>query len=305
MGIEWLSVHEFNQMLGRAGRPGYHDKGLVYVLAEPGRRFSSGRGESEDEMALALLHGQMEDVAPEYPEEQQLEEVLANAVAARHRQDLEWLHKLTLGLDDLDSSLKKLSEAGMVRGIEPTRLGAAAAAHFLTIDEVKLISDDLSKGKAPLEIAVDLEPFEDLYLKFSERISVALKMQISQRALHGSFLDLLNSPELKDLERKIQKQCMDFLKDFQRCTCQEAPYCGCLARSISLRILELRAEGKSPDEIIDDFSDRYGMYAYHGDLINYLDRMVRYLEAIASVAKVLGNGEVAAEANEATKKVEG
>ena len=181
----------------------------------------------------------------------------------------------------------------MVRGIEPTRLGAAAAAHFLTIDEVKLISDDLSKGKAPREIAVDLEPFEDLYLKFSERISAALKMQISQRALHGSFLDLLNSPEVKDLERKIQKQCMDFLKDFQRCTCQEAPYCGCLARAISLRILELRAEGKSPDEIIDDFSDRYGMYAYHGDLINYLDQMVRYLEAITSVAKVLGKEEVA------------
>ena len=57
MGIKWLNVHEFNQMLGRAGRPGYHDKGLVYILAEPGRKFSSARGESEDEMALALLHG--------------------------------------------------------------------------------------------------------------------------------------------------------------------------------------------------------------------------------------------------------
>ena len=85
MGIEWLNVHEFNQMLGRAGRPGYHDKGLVYILAEPGRKFSSARGESEDEMALALLHGQMEDVAPEFEEAQQLEEVLANAVAARSR----------------------------------------------------------------------------------------------------------------------------------------------------------------------------------------------------------------------------
>jgi len=27
MGIEWLSVQEFSQMLGRAGRPDYHDKG--------------------------------------------------------------------------------------------------------------------------------------------------------------------------------------------------------------------------------------------------------------------------------------
>ncbi len=123
MGIEWLNVHEFNQMLGRAGRPGYHDKGLVYILAEPGRRFSSGRSESEDEMALALLNGQMEDVAPEFSEAQQQEEVLANAVAARSREELERLHALTVGLDDLNSSLSSLEKAGLVKGIVPTKHG--------------------------------------------------------------------------------------------------------------------------------------------------------------------------------------
>ncbi|TKX76247.1 DEAD/DEAH box helicase, partial [Halorubrum sp. SD626R] len=35
MGIEWLSVQEFSQMLGRAGRPDYHDRGRVYLLVEP------------------------------------------------------------------------------------------------------------------------------------------------------------------------------------------------------------------------------------------------------------------------------
>lgn len=305
MGIEWLNVHEFNQMLGRAGRPGYHDKGLVYILAEPGRKFSSARGESEDEIALALLHGQMEDVAPEYNEAQQLEQVLANAVVARSRQELEMLHKLTLGLDDLDFSLKALAKAGLVKGIEATRLGAVAAAHFLSPEDVKLIAEQLQKGKSPMEIAVALESFEDLYLKFAERISVALKMSISQRALHGSFLDLLSSSELNDLERKIQRQCMDFSKDFLRCTCRDTPYCGCPAQNISLKILDLRAEGKSPAEIIDDFSDRYGMYAYQGDLINYLDQIVRYLEAIESVAKVLGKNEAAREAGVVRRRVEG
>ncbi len=305
MGIKWLNVQEFNQMLGRAGRPGYHDKGLVYILAEPGRRFSSARGESEDEMALALLNGKMEDVAPEFSEEQQLEEVLANAVAASSRQELEKLHELTLGLDDLDSSLKSLEKAGLVKGIEPTRLGAAAAAHFLTADQVKLIASQLGRGAAPTDVAVALESFEALYLKFAERISVKLRMQISQRALHGSFLDLLSSSDLNDLERKIQKYCLDFSRDFLRCTCKEAPYCGCAQKNISLCILELRAEGKSPDEIIDYFSDRYGMYAYQGDLINYLDQMVRYLEAIGSVAKVLGKAEAAKGAEERKKRIEG
>jgi helicase len=305
MGIEWLNVHEFNQMLGRAGRPGYHDKGLVYILAEPGRKFSSARGESEDEVALALLHGQMEDVAPEFDESQQLEEVLANAVAARSRQELEQLHQHTLGLDDLDSSLQSLSKAGLIKGIEPTRLGAAAAAHFLAPEQVELIGKELQKGKSPLEVAVALEGFEDLYLKFAERISTKLRMQISQRALHGSFLDLLSSADLRELDNQIQRYCLDFSRDFLRCTCRESPYCGCAARGISLRILELRSEGKSPGEIIDEFSDKYGMYAYQGDLINWLDQIVRYLEAIEAVAKVLGKMEAAREAAERKRKVEG
>jgi helicase len=305
MGIEWLNVHEFNQMLGRAGRPGYHDKGLVYILAEPGRRFSSGRGESEDEMALALLHGQMEDVAPEFSEAQQQEEVLANAVAAHSRAELERLHALTVGLDDLDSALAALEKAGLVKGIVPTRLGEAAAAHFLAPEQVATIVKLLGKGKSPLEVAVELESFEALYLKYAERISTKLHMQISQRALHGSFLDLLSSADLRELDNKLQRYCMDFSRDFLRCTCKESPYCGCVQKSISLRILDLRAEGKSPEAIIEHFSDRYGMYAYQGDLINWLDQMVRYLEAIEAVARVLGREKAAKEAGERKKKVEG
>ena len=305
MGIEWLNVHEFNQMLGRAGRPGYHDKGLVYILAEPGRRFSSGKGESEDEMALALLHGQMEDVAPEFEDAQQQEEVLANVVAARSRAELERLHDLTVGLDDLDSSLASLGKAGLVRGIVATRLGEAAAAHFLAPEQVATIVRLLGRGKSPQDVAVQLESFEALYLKFAERISTKLHMQISQRALHGSFLDLLSSADLRELDNKLQRYCMDFSRDFLRCTCKESPYCGCVQKSISLRILELREDGKSPEEIIDHFSDRYGMYAYQGDLINWLDQMVRYLEAIEAVARVLGKEAAAKEAAERKARVEG
>ncbi|MDM7933767.1 MAG: DUF5814 domain-containing protein, partial [Methanothrix sp.] len=305
MGIEWLNVHEFNQMLGRAGRPGYHDKGLVYILAEPGRRFSSARGQTEDEVALALLHGEMEDVAPEYSEQQQLEEVLANAATARSRQDLEALHSLTIGLDDLDASLRALARAGLVSGIEPTPLGRAAAAHFLSPEQVCIIADGLRKGRSAIEIAITLEGFEDLYVKFAERVSAALRVQISERALHGSFLDLIGSADLKDLERHLQRYCLDFARDFLRCTCKDAPYCGCPEREVSRRILELRAEGRSPAQIIEHFSDSYGMYAYEGDLINYLDQVVRLLEAIGAVAEVLGGAKAAQEAAEMRGRIEG
>jgi helicase len=35
MGIEWLSLREFEQTLGRAGRPDYHDKGTGYCSSNP------------------------------------------------------------------------------------------------------------------------------------------------------------------------------------------------------------------------------------------------------------------------------
>ncbi|MCX9076310.1 MAG: DEAD/DEAH box helicase [Candidatus Methanoperedens sp.] len=43
MGIEWLTVREFQQMLGRAGRPDYHDRGVVVLLADPEKRFGMVR----------------------------------------------------------------------------------------------------------------------------------------------------------------------------------------------------------------------------------------------------------------------
>src|SRR5690606_29470836 len=150
-----------------------------------------------------------------------LEEVLANAVAAKSRADLERLHAFTVGLDDLNCALSSLEKAELVQGIAPTRLGEAAAAHFLAPEQVDSIARLLKKRKGPLEIAVELESFEDLYLKFAERISTKLHMQISQRALHGSFLDLLSSADLNQLERKIQRYCLDFVRDFLRCTCKE------------------------------------------------------------------------------------
>ncbi|MGC9515125.1 DUF5814 domain-containing protein, partial [Methanocrinis sp.] len=305
MGIEWLSVHEFNQMLGRAGRPGYHDRGIVYLLPEPGKKYQGARSESEDEVALRLLRGVMEDVLPEYEEEEQQEEVLANAVVARSKEELVRLHHLTIGLDDLDSSLRALAKADLVRGIAPTRLGRAAAAHFLTPEDVSVIREGLAEEKGPLEVAVDLDRFEDLYLKAADRISAKLRMQVSARALHGSVMDLLSSEDLTKLDPKVREELMNFAKDFTRCGCKDSPYCGCPERKASLKILELRAEGSSPNGIIQEFTDSYGIGAYTGDLINYLDSIVRRLEAIEEMARVLGKKETAREAKRQKERIEG
>jgi superfamily II helicase len=61
MGIEWLSLREFEQTLGRAGRPDYHDKGTVYLLVEPDRSYHDSTEMTEDEAAFKLPTGEMED----------------------------------------------------------------------------------------------------------------------------------------------------------------------------------------------------------------------------------------------------
>ncbi len=64
-------------------------------------------------------------------------------------------------------------------------------------------------------------------------------------------------------------------------------------------------DGKSPSEIIDEFSEKYGMYAYQGDLVNYLDQVVRYLEAIEAIALVFGKKDAAKMTKELKKRIEG
>ena len=45
MGNKWLTNNDFSQMLGRAGRPSFHDIGKVYLLPEIGKEFED---ESEE-----------------------------------------------------------------------------------------------------------------------------------------------------------------------------------------------------------------------------------------------------------------
>jgi helicase len=81
MGRDWLSVQEFNQMAGRAGRPDFHDLGRVVILAEPGGSYSRENPYTEEQVAMRLLKGVMEEVAPVHDFEQSSEEYVANAVA--------------------------------------------------------------------------------------------------------------------------------------------------------------------------------------------------------------------------------
>ena len=155
MGIEWLSVQEFHQMLGRAGRPDYHDKGTVYVLVEPDTSYHSSMEMTEDEVAFKLLKGDMESVRTIYDERAAVEETLANiTVAGKATQRL---NGRMLGDVPTKHAVGKLLEYEFIDGFEPTPLGRAVTTHFLSPGDAFTMLDAIRKGKDPYDIVAEIE----------------------------------------------------------------------------------------------------------------------------------------------------
>ncbi|AGN01966.1 rad24a/uvrB domain-containing protein [Salinarchaeum sp. Harcht-Bsk1] len=150
MGIEWLTVQEFEQMLGRAGRPDYHDRGRVYVLVEPDCAYHNSQERTEDEVAFQLLKGEMEPVRTRYDGAAGVEETLANVVvggAAAKR-----LNDRMVGQIPTTHALGKCLEYEFIDGLEPTDLGRAVTSHFLAPDDAFRILEGIRHDEDPYEI---------------------------------------------------------------------------------------------------------------------------------------------------------
>ncbi|WP_340101948.1 DEAD/DEAH box helicase [Salinibaculum salinum] len=159
MGIEWLSVQEFHQMLGRAGRPDYHDKGTVYVLVEPDGVYHNSQEMTEDEVAFKLLKGEMESVTTRYDEESAVAETLANITVAGS--GAKRLNESMVGEVPTKHALGKLLEYEFIDGLEPTPLGRAVTRHFLSPSDAFAILDGIRKGQDAYDIVARMELRDD------------------------------------------------------------------------------------------------------------------------------------------------
>nr|WP_303647596.1 DEAD/DEAH box helicase [Haloarchaeobius amylolyticus] len=155
MGIEWLSVQEFSQMLGRAGRPDYHDRGKVYMLVEPDCTYHNSMEMTEDEVAFKLLKGEMEPVITRYDEDAAVEETLANITVAGKK--AKKLNDRMLGEIPTKHAIGKLLEYDFIDGFAPTDLGRVVCTHFLTPGDAFTILDGVRKEKHPYEVVADIE----------------------------------------------------------------------------------------------------------------------------------------------------
>jgi helicase len=160
MGISWLTVQEFEQMSGRAGRPDFHDAGKVVVLAEPGGTYSRESSMTEEEVAVRLLKGEMGEVAPIYDLEQSSEEFAANAVVARgDTAAIAALEGRMVG--SMEPVLPTLLGHKLVTErdgrIELSPLARVMAEHFIGVERLLRIRRLVKEKDDPVGILTELE----------------------------------------------------------------------------------------------------------------------------------------------------
>lgn len=310
MGIDWISVQDFLQMSGRAGRPDYHDRGIVVLMPVPGKSYSSSQSDTEEEVAIKLLQGEMLSIGVEYGEAEQLEEILASIAVTSSVQDLRLIHNLMFGSFDLEKLISRLQSYRFVERkgnrITLTQFGKIVAAHFLPVSKAFLIRDAVLEDNDPLKIVTNLEFFDAAYFKYTNQIGSSLHVNMPSRIFQGAALDIIFDGEsLNLLDAKIRELMLNFASDFLACVCKDSPYCGCAEQKFSEKIIRLRTEELDPTQIIKKLEDKYGISAYQGDVFGYLDNAVRNLDAVELIAKVLAKKGVAEEAKKLKKKVQG
>lgn len=318
MGNKWLTNNEFSQMLGRAGRPSYHDIGKVYLIPEVGRKYGD---ETEDMQAVSLLESDVDPIYIQYSEDAVLEQFLADVCSGRVH-TFEELKKAYKNIDlplTFDGAYDVIYDAGLVKEkddkISPTRYGRAVSVSFLDLMAAKYIKRSISinhdkkkkKFVDPLEIALKLEPFENAYMsnRLNKRLGNALNINLSARLFADSTLDILSSTEtVSKLDSSLQDALINLQIDFMSCRCQDRPFCKCFQEELSRKILKQRLHKKDPVDISKKLLKDYQIHSYAGDIFSWLDSVIRTLEAIRRIANAFKKHEVAKECSKLIRTIE-
>ncbi|NJF25895.1 DEAD/DEAH box helicase [Thermococcus sp. Bubb.Bath] len=310
MGNKWLSVREFHQMLGRAGRPLYHEKGKVYLVVEPGRKYSAQMEDSEDEVAFKLLTSPIEPVIVEWSDELEQDNVLAHSCVFNRLDLIEEVQSKCLGANqNAKKVLEKLQEFSFVRMkrplVEVTPYGRAVSMSFLLPKEAAFIRENLGKKEARW-IAVKLLPFEGLYLSgtLQRELEGAVRGRLSANVFSPSFASILDELDrvIPELSPNAAERLFTMYQEFFMCPEEDCTEYA--MERVSNMIIELRRSGKHPTQIAEHFRKVYGLIVYPGDVFTWLDGIVRKLEAIERIARVFRVRKTEEEAKTLRREIE-
>ncbi|MBD3185488.1 DEAD/DEAH box helicase [Candidatus Bathyarchaeota archaeon] len=310
MGIDWLTVAEFNQMLGRAGRFNKHDMGKVYILVEPGKSYHGSQALEEDKVALKLLTGEMQETSPPFDIDKNASEVLAfiamkgkTNLQAIERFHLHMLGKTTSTIKLLnylhDNKLISVKNGGEYIAILP--IGRATCESFLDVkDGMKLKKLVRNYEETILDIASTMNPLKNVYLTNSIIADLTRRkhggVRASSRFFSSHVLDLMSLETATGAaasykRKKLSKRALEILArwamDIFTCECEEKPYCNCGMKMLGRIILELRRKRKmKPKNISYYLRDKYEIRMYAGDIHDFLNSILHGLDAIERFARI-------------------
>ncbi|MFX1564104.1 MAG: DUF5814 domain-containing protein, partial [Promethearchaeota archaeon] len=314
MGTKILSVGEFTQMLGRAGRLGKHDTGKAILLAEINRRYFGDEPKTEEEVALDVLNNPIEDVRPEATFEQSVDQILAtlscfDTISYKQlQQSYESLISRTVSFNEGIRFLKKHGLAKQTgEQLTSTELGRAASISYFSASNVAAIRE-YSNNTAE-ELSVMLEPLGNVYLspKLQSAIERAFRTRFATRLFAGAVLDLMSTRStrrLKKLPRWVLQMFSKWTLTFFNCRCKESPFCDHGQWSLSRAVLEMRFKGLTPSKINAAFLKKYELFIYPGDIFGFLDNQVHILQGIQRVAETLERFDLAESASKAITLIE-
>ena len=305
MGIKWLTVAEFEQMLGRAGRLKKHEKGYAYLLVEPEKTYHQKMDITEENMAIKLLNGKIKDFELVPDENKSITELVAYISMfpdVKKEKIYEFVESLINGGYDLESLLKKMDSRKLIRIKEDysykiTGLGRAIAKSFLTVDKsLEIIEILRNNSKSLIEVALGIDPLRNVYL--TKRIMADLSKNRSNKYLSSNFftastLSLLDAEHIrkkKNFSRDFIEMIMKWMNDIFNCSCNDKPYCECGRLNLEKLILTLRTEDNfNIDEIRNYLEEEYNILVFKGDLMDFLERLIYSAESVLEIAQSIGN----------------
>ncbi|TFF92843.1 DEAD/DEAH box helicase, partial [Candidatus Thorarchaeota archaeon] len=316
MGAEWLSIAEFEQMLGRAGRLGKHDRGKVYVLVQPERKYHSGQDKTEDQIAVDLLNGVVEDVEPFADKEASAEQILATicSTGLADLKSVAMTYKRMLSMSIPPSeALKHLVRKHMARvedgKIYPTELGTATALSFLSPSKGLEVLKLTAKHDV-LHIAILLDPFENVYLsnRLQEEVNSAFRTYMPTRLFSGVFTEMSDLSRPHSGAGRLPQWVFDIFtkwtSTFFNCGCRDYPECDHGKIALGRWLVGQRKKGLNPSALAGKLHNEFELWAYPGDLFSWLDSLVHNLKAVQRIANTAGKTDLSVEIDEQIEQIE-
>ena len=312
MGYDWLNVNDFHQMLGRAGRPTYHDIGHVFILVED-QNYPNDLNESN--VAINLLESDVGNINVLYSDLDVYEQVLSDICAIPNLivEELEdYYDNLWISIM-FNEALSLLEQKNMITydhindTYNATNYGKAISKSFINIREADIIRNNLYEDI--FDIVTSLEKIRNVYLSqyIIKNISKITDINIRGTRLFTDFNKriLFTGAHEYSNSRNLINKINNIIHDFMECDCDYPLNCNCIEKNISKHIIERRLQGWSPTEISKEFKREYELVIYPGDIYSYLDQVIMMLEAIKRISLSSHVTSTAQKAEKMIKKIEG